>query len=293
MISHIYRAIIAACFFCVTAVSNSFAAPFEEKAPVGSISVGVEFSSGSYNGSSTTRTIYMPIIATWYPSERLDFAVELPYIYQSSSQVTTTLFQNSTVPQTVARRGGPGGMLNASSTNTATNSSTTGNMVSNHAVSGLGDIILRAGYIVSFENNKLPQFRSSFFVKTPTAAVDDGLGTGEFDYGGGFDLSKMFGKTYLAAEALYNAQGKVEGFGLKNYFSFNGTAGYQLTESVRPMIVLKGATAPSEYSEELLEVRGRLLWELTHNTALDSFLSKGISNSSPDYSAGIALSYAF
>ncbi|HIJ96124.1 MAG TPA: hypothetical protein HPP94_10410 [Desulfuromonadales bacterium] len=265
-----------------------------EKQPVASFSIGAEYASGRYNASSTTRSVYMPIIISWYPTARLDMSVELPYLYQSSSQVTSSLYQSgatSAASQTVARRGGPGGMI---TTTTATGTTISSSSSSGRtAVSGLGDIIVRAGYILFFESDRLPQLRSSVFVKTPTASTADGLGTGEFDFGGGFDLSKWFGDLHLAGELVYANQGLVDGFGLKNYLSYNGTIGYQLTGTLQPMLVVKGATAPSDYSDDLLEVRTRLLWNFVTTATLDLFASRGISASSPDYGAGIAVSYPF
>lgn len=264
-------------------VDYSWSAELFEKQPVASISIGGEYSSGSYNTGSPTHTIYMPLIVSWYPNESFDVSMELPFIYQSSSQVTTSIYQAAATPassESVARRGGSGGVFGMGG-------------ASSSAVSGLGDIILRGGYIPLLENNLIPQVRTSLYVKTPTASVSDGLGTGEFDFGGGLDLSKWLGNIHMAGEALYIYQGKVSGFGLKNYVSYSGTVGYQLTQNFHPMLVVKGATAPSIYSDNLLEVRGRLFWNLSQTTAVDLFASRGISSSSPDYAGGLALIYSF
>jgi hypothetical protein len=273
----------------------SWGIELSEKQPIASISIGGEFSSGKYNTADTTRSFYMPLIASWYPTERLDASVELPLLYQSSSQVTTTLYQTPTAmtsSQSVARRGGSGGPGGTVGSGGIAATPVAGGTDSS-SVSGLGDIILRAGYILSFEGNSLPQVRTSLLVKTPTASQSDGLGTGKFDFGGGLDLSKWLGDMYLAGDAIYTYQGKVDGFGLKNYLSYSGTVGYQVTQSLLPMLVIKGATAPSDYSETLLEVRGRLLLTLSPSTAIDLFVSHGISNSSPDYSGGGAVIYSF
>ena len=276
-----------AVFAFITALSGvSWGIELSEKQPITSISIGGELSSGKYNTGGTTRRIYLPLIVSWYPTERLDASVELPFLYQSSSDITTTIYQTTTAMTSsgsVARRGGPGGQVGTAGT-AGTDSS---------AVSGLGDIILRAGYILSFESSSLPQIKTSLFVKTPTASLSDGLGTGEFDCGGGVDLSKWLGDMYLAGEALYNYQGRVAGFGLKNYLSYNGTVGYQMMHSILPMLVIKGATAPSDYSDNLLEIRGRLLLPIDQTTTIDLFVSRGISQSSPDYAGGVAVVYSF
>lgn len=279
-----------ALFVLITFFSGaSWGVELSEKQPIGSLSIGGEFNSGNYNTASTTRSFYLPLIASWYPTDRLDTSVELPFLYQSNSQVTTSIYQTPTAmtsSQSTARRGGTGGPGETVGTG---GSGGTGSS----AVSGLGDIVLRAGYILSFEGDTLPQLRTSLFVKTPTASVSDGLGTGEFDLGGGLDLSKWLGDMYLAGEAIYCYQGKVAGFGLQNYLSYSGTVGYQVTHSILPMLVAKGATAPSDYSDNLLEIRGRLLLSLAPSTAIDLFVSRGISNSSPDFAGGVAVIYSF
>jgi hypothetical protein len=224
----------------------------------------------------------MPLIATWSPNDRFDIGVEVPFIYQSSSNVTTSLFNGSQAAKAVnvTAKGGPGG-----------NSSVSGS--SGSSVSGLGDIIMRLGVIALPEGDKAPQVRPSLFVKFPTANESDGLGTGEFDGGGGLDVSKWFGDLHLAGEALYTWQGKAAGFGLKNYLSYTAGLGYQLTNSLEPMLLVKGATAPSSYSGSLLEARARVVWTITDSTALDIYGSRGLADSSPDYGGGLSVIYSF
>lgn len=294
--NHFTMMCLTAALFTLFSGHNSWCDEYNARTPLGSVSFGTEFSSGDYNTGNTTRSIYLPLVITLLPSERFDVSVELPLVYQSSSAVTTSLFQTtaaSTSSQTVARRGGPGGMTTTTGTSTGTTGTVSGSTSDSTSVYGLGDIVGRIGYIPLFEDTYLPQVRTSAFVKTPTAPASKGLGTGEFDYGGGLDIFKWFGNIQLAGEAIYTFQGKVAGFGLKNYISYSGTVGYQVTDSIRPMLALKGATAPSLYSDDLLEVRGRLLLALDAMTNLDLFVSRGISGSSPDYGGGVAIIYSF
>ncbi|MBL0226661.1 MAG: transporter [Geobacteraceae bacterium] len=257
-----------------------------------SISLGAEFASGDYGTGTTTESVYLPLILTWFPTERIDIGVELPYIYQNNSNVTTSLFQSNqttNTAKTVIRQGGPGG----SSVTGAASTGTAGSGSSGSSVSGLGDIILRCGVIVLFEGERTPQLRPSLFVKFPTANAEDGLGTGEFDAGGGLEATKWFGDLLLTGEALYNYQGRVSGFGLKNYLSYTAGVGYQATQSIRPMLILKGATAPSSYTGDLLEARLRMIWDVTRTTSLDLFVSHGIADSSPEVGGGAAVVYNF
>jgi len=266
---------------CANRASALSTAP--DKPQTASISLGAEFASGKYGTDSTTRSVYMPLIATWSPNERFDVGIEVPFIYQSSSNVTTSLYSNS--PQSTAAavdKGGPGGAAALQQGGG-----------SGSSVFGLGDIIMRFGVVALPEGDKVPQVRPSLFVKFPTANTSDGLGTGEFDAGVGIEVTKWFGDVHLTGEGYYTYQGKAAGFGLKNYFSYTGGVGYQLSEHIEPMVIVKGATAPSDYSTELLEVRARVIWSITSSTSLDLYGSKGLADSSPEYVGGIAVIYSF
>jgi hypothetical protein len=284
---------VALVFAMISATPAWSVSSVPDKPQTASISLGAEFASGKYGTDSTIRSVYMPLIAIWSPNDRFDFGIEIPFLYQSSSNVTTSLFSTSlsTAAAKSTLRGGPGGNRTTTQQPLAGTSTASGTTESD--VSGLGDIIVRAGYILLAEKAPLPQLRLSLFVKTPTASESDGLGTGEFDYGGGFDLTKWYGDLHLTGEMLYIWQGKVNGFDLKNYVSYTAGVGYQLMESLEPMLLVKGATAPSGYSDSLLEARGRLLWSVSDTTLLDLYGSRGISDSSPEYGGGIAVIYSF
>lgn len=266
------------------------------KPQTASVSLGAEYGSGRYGTGTTTRSVYMPLIATWFPTDRLDIGIEIPFVYQSSSSVTTDLFRNSqqrAATTTTAAKGGPGGAKGTSLRQGVggAGGATAGSATTD--VTGLGDIILRLGVIALLEGSNIPQIRSSLFIKFPTAKTADGLGTGEFDGGVGVEVTKWSGDLQLIGEGLYTYQGKAAGFGLKNYFSYSAAVGYQLTENLEPMVIVKGATAPSDYSSELLEVRARLIWALHGSTALDLYASRGIAASSPEYGAGIAVVFSY
>lgn len=263
-----------------------------EKPQNASISFGAEFASGKYGTDTTTRSVYMPLIATWSPNERCDVGIEVPFLYQNNANVTTNLYQTNQQSTTVAK-GGPGGSSGSNQQSGAGGPGGAATSDSSGAVSGLGDIILRLGVIALFEGKKAPQIRPSLFVKLPTASTNDGLGTGEFDAGIGVELTKWLDDVHLLGEGFYTWQGKADGFALNNYFSYTGGVGYQLTGQFEPMVLVKGATAPSDYSSELLEVRIRAIWSLSRSTALDMFVSRGIADSSPEYGSGIAVIYSF
>lgn len=280
--------IVCMTMLLVTALYSQVSANEEiiyHKQEKGSVSLGVEVNSGKYGTSDTTTGVYMPLIATWFPNSRIDVGVEIPFVYQSTSYTTTV--SGVSVPVTTVTRGRGG---RTSYTTTSTPSSTGSTDLS---ASGIGDLIFRFGVIALIENGKLPQIRPSVYIKAPTASTSDGLGTGELDAGVGVEASKWIGDTRLTGEVFYNYLGKVPALSLKDYFSYTAGAGYQVTEILQPMLLVKGSTQTSSGSDGQLELRARLLCTLTKATTLDAFISKGISKYSPDYGGGIAVIYSF
>jgi hypothetical protein len=256
-----------------------------------STGIGFEFSSGKYRTDTRTDTIFIPFTVSYYPTERLDLFLEIPYIYQSSGVVTAGVYsgmqgQSGMMASSVALMSAGSGM-GASSTSSVPASS------AKSARNGIGDITLKSGYIVVPEKGPIPQVRPNAYIKFPTADRDKALGTGEFDGGLAVEVSKWFGKWYAYGETGYTIQGKTAALLLKNYLYYSGGAGYQVNVHFRPILLLKGSTAPAEGSTALLEARLKLKYQFTRNTGLDGYLAKGITASSPDYGAGLAVIYDF
>ena len=285
---------IAILLFTAVLSSTGAHAAEEESFPTASVSLGVEYASGKYGTDITTDTVYMPLMVTWFPTPRLDVGAEIPFVYQSSSLVTTDIFRTPQVngaAKAVARRGGPGGVGGNQAA-----ASSNGAGAAEPATYGMGDIILRIGYVALVEGLRAPRIRPSLFVKFPTASTAterDGLGTGEFDAGAGVEMSKWFDDLIVTAEAFFNYQGKAAGMGLKNYASYTAGAGYQLTDRFLPLLLVKGASKPAEDATDLLELRAKGIYEITRKSGIEMYASKGITDSSPDYGGGVTMYYNF
>lgn len=256
-------------------------------APQWSAGLGFEFSSGKYGTNITTNAVYMPFMATVYPTARLDVSLVIPYIYQSSSAANISIFRGPQ-GQTMGMQN-----INAGSSGTASGmmmtSTTTGGAY--NAQSSLGDVIARAGYILIPESKLMPQIRPNIFVKFPTA--DKALGTDEIDEGFALELSKRLGDWYSFAEVGYTIQGKSPALPLKNYLGYRTGAGYQVTDKFRPMLMLKGFTSPAEGTTDFLEARLRLMYQATKQTGIEGYLARGLTTNSPDYGTGVAIFYDF
>lgn len=254
-----------------------------------SVSQGFEFSSGKYGTNIRTDTIYAPLTFMVSPTNRLGLSLEIPFVYQSNSNVVSS----------IARGGMQGGKTTMLSTVGMSGMSGSGDGMSpvsgstNQSESGLGDITLKIGYILFPEKDSIPQIRPTAFVKFPTADKNKSLGTGEFDEGFAVEMSKWFGNWNPFAETGYVVQGKSAQLSLKNYMAYNAGVGYQVAENFRPILLIKGTTPPADGASSLLEVRMRLKYQATNHTGIDGYVAKGITTNSPDYGTGLSVYYDF
>ena len=278
----------AACLVAMaTVIVSSHAACAEEYRY--SIGVGLEFSSGKYGGAHRTNSVYAPVTLTATPTDRLGLALEIPFVYQSHGNVFSSLARGGMqsnrsmmLPAAGANTmsGHPGGMSSSSSGR-------------HGSEGGLGDITLKVGYLLLQETDAVPQLRATALVKFPSADEERSLGTGEFDEGLAFEISKWFGAWNPFAEAGYVVQGRSAQLPLRNYLTYYAGLGYQLADNLRPVLLVKGATPPADGVGGVLEVRLKLRYQVTSRTGTEGYLAKGIATDSPDYGAGWSIYYDF
>ncbi len=247
-----------------------------------SIGQGFEFSSGKYGTNIRTDSIYAPLTIMASPTDRLGLSLEIPFVYQSNSNVVSSIARGGMLgsKSTMLRAAGMNGMSSSAYS-------------TNQSESGLGDIILKAGYVLLPEKDSLPQIRPTVFVKFPTADKNKSLGTGEFDEGFAVEVSKWLGNWNPFAEAGYTVQGKSALLALRNYMSYNAGVGYQISENFRPVLLIKGSTPPADGTSNLLEARLKLKFQATNHTGIEGYIAKGITTNSPDYGAGLSVYYDF
>lgn len=263
--------------------------PARAEGPLFSAGFGFEAASGTYGTGTRTDSLYIPLTLAVYPTERLGFSLEIPYVYQSTSAVNTGVFM------------GGGGQMTQMQKEVAAMSMGPGSMDTtepapdpakrNRSQSGLGDLTARGGYVLAPEGEWMPRVRPYLFVKIPTA--DKALGTGAFDMGLAVEFAKRFGNWYTFAEAGYTFQGNSSVLPLKDYPNYNAGAGYAFADRFLPMLIVKGAGAPVQGASDLLEMRVKLKYLATAQTGIEGYLSKGVTRSSPDYGGGLAVFHDF
>lgn len=253
-----------------------------------SLGLGFEFATGDYGTDLTTDSYRIPLTVNLYPSDRIDLSLEIPYVYQSTG--TTVSLGGIRFPMmNESGTGGPGmdggggvGMMSVFG-----GGGSGGTEARTESQSGLGDITLTAGYVVLRESAVVPLVRPIAYVKFPTADKDKGLGTGEFDYGGGLSLAKWFGRWSTYVEGVYVMPGSSSGFEPDNYWTYLGALSYRFTDYFSSGIALSGATAAFDGTADALEAKVRINYWTSDRASLGGYVAKGLSEASPDYGVGI------
>jgi len=250
-----------------------------------SVGLGVEYATGDYGAGVTTDSVTVPLTIDWYPLQRLEFKVEVPFIYQSNSTTTSAAgirFRRGKAAGGHGTAGnGSGGPSPASDYDTS------------RSVSGPGNVSLKAGYIVLEEDKNLPRIMPKVYVEFPTADKDKGLGTGEFVTGLGLEMDKWFGGWHAYLDGTYNFQGRSDEYQLKDFLSYEGGIGYQVTDRLLTTLLMQGASDLTDLSSGLLETRLKLAYRLTGRAGIQGFLAAGLTSGSPDFGAGVSMSYDF
>jgi hypothetical protein len=250
-----------------------------------SLGLGFEFATGDYGTDLTTDSYRVPLTLSYYPSDRIDLALEIPYIYQSAG--TTVSLGGMRFPGASGTgsgmdgRGGSGMMGDFGAASSDDTEDRT------ESRSGLGDITLTAGYILMEESAAIPLVRPIGYVKFPTADEDEGLGTGEFDFGGGLSLAKWFGRWSTYIEGMYIAPGSSADFEPDNYWTYQGSLGYRFTDHLSSGVALSGATAAFDGAPDALEAKARINYWISERASLGGYVAKGLSDGSPEFGMGI------
>ncbi len=257
-----------------------------------SLGLGIDYETGDYGGDSTSDFISVPFYFDGYPTDRLDFELIIPYVYlRMEEDGVSTVFYRTPGGYTSGSGRGRNSTTAVSDSSTVTSETVTTKQHSSE--SGLGDISLTAGYIWVAEGSTMPQVRSTFYLKFPTADEDKGLGTGEFDYGPGLTLNKWNGDWHLFAEGLYVVQGDSDLYDTQNYFTYNAGVGYQFSVRFYGALQARGATAPADGGDDALDGRLKGVWRIASDVSLEGYAGTGFSDGSADFSSSIAVFFDF
>jgi hypothetical protein len=235
-----------------------------------SLGTGFEFETGEYGTNQSVDSWKIPLLLEWAPHERFGLALEIPYVRQSSS-ATTVMLGGMRTP---LRRGSgtPGG---------------SGSTGTTRSQAGLGDITLNASITLLPETEPAPRLLALLYAKLPTADEQQGLGTGEFDWGGGLGIGRKFDNWSTYAEARYILPGSSETYAPDAYWEWLAALSYRINSSLRPGLAISGGSAPFDGADNPLEIKARLSGLSGEQTSYSLYLARGLSDASPDWGVGI------
>lgn len=248
-----------------------------------SIGTGANYSSGKYGTSTTTDIWSVPFTAA-YQTDRWTFKLTVPYVSISGSGNVIPgigLVMNS---NPMGR--GMGGQFTSSPGTTSTTSTST-------SASGLGDVVASAGYTLVSSADHSFALDLTGKVKFGTADVNQGLGTGQNDYGLSLDTYKALGKWTPFGGIGWVNYGSSPYIKLKNAMNANVGVDYRLENSdnvgmyydYRQQIVAGGPTQS--------ELTAYWNHKFSDSFRLQSYALGGMANGGPDWGAGASIKYTF
>jgi Putative MetA-pathway of phenol degradation len=237
------------------------------------LSSSVNYSIGDYGTNKDTTIVYVPFTFGVRPIDSLWVSVTVPWIYQNSQNVVVTGGGVATRKKAKGKFAQPA---------TATTES------------GLGDVLLKASYVLLDEKPFLPEIAPYVKIKFPTADEDRGLGTGEFDETIGVDLSKqIIGPLYGYVTVAYTFVGSPPGADFHNSFGWSVGAAYTLIPSLSVFAFLDGSTAIAPGQADPLELRVGAEFRLLKTLKLTGAVTRGLSDGAPDWGLSAALTLRF
>lgn len=270
--------------------------------PFISAGIGVDYATGDFGTGYSTDFISIPLIIDLYPTDRLDFEISVPFVYQSNSnnlyrgygkgyQYKNGLMSSRTI--------NPKSGQDSHNARTADTASGNGFSVGNasqsgsDSVSGMGDIYVSAGYTIIQEGLVSPETRLTAMMKIPVTDSDEGLGSGSFDFAPGVTLGKWLGNWHFFAHERYVFHGSSDNYEPEDHFTHEAEAGYQFTDAFYGAVSVFGATGSFEESDAPLEGKIKISWNFIPEIRMEAYISGGFSDGSPDSGAGAAIFHDF
>lgn len=265
----------------LVAVAPSAARAADDEWQIGS---APSVSSGTYGSSTQTDILQTPITVRRLFS-RGDMTLVFPFVCISGTGNVTLV---NGVPVRTERLAAAGGSIRGTVTTTPV---TTRNC-------GMGDIVVRGRYYLVEEHGWLPSVTLRGHLKTPTASVEQGLGTGEPDEGVGLEVSRTFrSKTTAMVDGGYTAIGSPTGVTYNNNWWYDVGLAQDIGRAARPLVNV--SVFFEEYRailpglENARDVLATFSVKITRSWRVDVAGEKGLSTGAPDYAFMLALSRRF
>ena len=155
----------------------------------------------------------------------------------------------------------------------------------------MGDIWLTAKYAVEAVPAELFYLDVGAKLKLPTADEDKRLGTGEVDYTLQAEIFKPIDAFTPFATLAYKIKGDPDEVNLKNVFYLSVGSDYRLSETRHIGASLDFQEASTSGSDDATELFVYVSQRMSSQWSVTLYGYKGLQDGSPDYGAGLQLSY--
>ncbi len=236
-----------------------------------SLLTGLQYEEGDYGTSDSTSLWRIPISVS-YRKTNFSLFASVPFLFASSD--------GDIVISSRPNKGSPG--MSSSTLRTK-----------DEIVSGIGDIVLSGSYYPPPDVRKEIEYRLTAIYKLGTADADKGFGTGEDDISLETGAVKHIDEYALSGTLGYEISGDTPDFSYHDVFY--GTAGLtkQLARNKQIGGYLYFSQALTDASKEPLELSFFYYTPTAKTRSLYLFLSKGLSDGSPDFSLGGSLQFYY
>lgn len=234
-----------------------------------SISGGFSYITGDFGAAEDTDILFAPVTVE-FAGDHFRFVASVPYI---SIKGPGGVVGGADGPIIIGPPGGGGGGVTTES--------------------GIGDVVLSAYYLIDLGSNELPFFEIGGTVKLPTANENQGLGTGKTDFAAHLDIfKKTSGGATPFATIGYRFRGDPAGINLKNSIYASAGASFPFSDTVNGGVSVDFETKSIAGSDDVFEIVPFISWNATSSVRIDIYATAGLTDSSPDFSVGIALRLA-
>ena len=159
--------------------------------------------------------------------------------------------------------------------------------------SGIGDMVLSGSYYLTPDYRDEITYRLTAIVKLGTAAETKGLGSGENDYSVEGGIIKNIDEYTLSGTLGYEISGDPSGFTYDDVFYGEVGLTRQLAKKEKIGASLYYSQANTDNAEAPLEISFFYRQPLQENREFYFFFSRGLSDSSPDFSVGGSVQFYY
>jgi hypothetical protein len=238
------------------------------------LGIGADYSSGDY-GTTTTTDIWSVPLSARYTSGDWTWKASLPWMRVSGNAGVVPGLGNVGNLNPNGRGRGRGNAITSSDSGSA---------------SGIGDLRLTGTY--SFAGTGATGVDLTANVKVATADEDKGLGTGANDYGLALDLYRDFSGTTLFGGVGYTMLGDSDYIDTDSVWNANLGASWAVGSGSLG-VMYDWRAAATETADYRSEVTGFYSIRSGDAAKWQLYATKGLSDGSPEWGAGVALTYAF